>query len=339
MKAQGMKAASRRVTVVMIAAVVTGLLATMLAGCRGNGSLGWAGQGPQAPIATELPPVSVPVSRLLPAGHGMPIGIYEAGFPDKPTAGSAFSAATGVHPRMLEYFSSWGERFMTTFARSAHAGGAVPVVQLEPNDVSLASVISGQSDAYLRQYAQSVRLYRYPVIISFGHEMNGYWYSWGYTKSPPAQFIAAWQHVVTVFRSAGATNVKWLWAVNNFLAGQTTVSGDLRQWWPGQQWVDLVGIDGYYYTAGLTFHSVFGPAITAIRQFTSAPLMIAETAVGVNADRETQISGLLARAKANSLFGIIWFDATQNSGLYHQNWNLEADQAAAAAFRAAVASS
>ena len=55
--------------------------------------------------------------------------------------------------------------------------------------------------------------------------------------------------------------------------------------------------------------------------------------------RETQISGLLARAKANSLFGIIWFDATQNSGLYHQNWNLEADQAAAAAFRAAVASS
>jgi hypothetical protein len=344
MKAQAMKATNRRVGVAVITAAVTGLLAALVGGCATSKSLGWAGESSsqaQAPTPTALPPVSVPVSRMLPAGQGVPIGVYEAAFPGNPTAGSAFSAATGVHPRMLEYFSSWNEPFMSTFAVAAHSSGAVPIVQLEPANVSLASIIAGQSDAYLRQYALSARLYRYPVILSFGHEMNGYWYSWGNTKSSPAQFIAAWQHVVTVFRSAGATNVKWLWAVNNFVgAGSTTtISGDVQQWWPGQQWVDLVGVDGYYYTAGLTFDSVFGSAITAIRKFTSVPLMVAETAVGVTADRETQISGLLAEAKADNLFGIVWFDAAQSSGLYHQNWNLEADPTAAAAFKAAVASS
>jgi mannan endo-1,4-beta-mannosidase len=342
MKAQAMKAAKRRVTVGVITTAITVLLAALLAGCATGRSLGWTSEGaPPAQATLPPPPAPVPVSRVLPAGHGVPIGVYESGFPDNPSAASAFAAAIGVQPRMVEYFSSWKEPFMGTFAKAAHAGGAVPVVQLEPSNVPLASIIAGQSDAYLRQFALSVRLYRYPVILSFGHEMNGYWYSWGNTKSPPAQFIAAWQHVVTVFRTAGATNVKWLWAVNNFVGGgtATTISGDVHQWWPGQQWVDLVGIDGYYYTTGLTFKSVFGTAITAIRQFSTAPMMIAETAVGTTADRETQISGLLAEAKARDLFGIVWFDATQNSGLYHQNWNLEADPTAAAAFKAAVASS
>lgn len=320
------------------------VLVAMLAGCGISGGLGWAADGPPVQLAVPkaAPPATVPIARVLPAGHGVPIGVYETAFPDNPTAGSAFAADVGVKPRMLVYFSSWGERFVTTFAAAAHSNGAVPVVQIEPNNIPLSGIISGQYDTYLRQYALAVRLYRYPVILSFGHEMNGYWYSWGNTNSAPAQFIAAWRHVVTVFRAVGATNVKWLWAVNNFLPGQTTgqktVSGDIKQWWPGQKWVDLVGIDGYYYTTGLTFDSVFGPAITAIRKITSEPLMIAETAVGTTADRETQISGLLAGAKADNLFGIIWFDAAQNSGLYHQNWSLEADPVAAAALKAAVAS-
>lgn len=343
MKAQAITATKRRVTVAVVS-VLAMMLVTMLAGCGKSGSLGWAADGPPAQLAVPKapPPAAVPIARVLPAGHGVPIGVYESAFPNNPTAGSAFAADVGVQPRMLVYFSSWGERFRTTFAAAAHSNGAVPVVQIEPTNVPLSGIISGQYDTYLRQYALAVRLYQYPVILSFGHEMNGYWYSWGNTKSTPAQFIAAWRHVVTVFRAIGATNVKWLWTVNNFSAdtsGRKTVSGDIQQWWPGQQWVDLAGIDGYYYTSDLAFDSVFGPAITAVRKLTSVPLMIAETAVGTTADRETQISGLLAGAKADNLFGIVWYDAAQNSGLYHQNWSLEADPVAAAAFKAAVASS
>ena len=44
--------------------------------------------------------------------------------------------------------------------------------------------------------------------------MNGTWYSWGYRHTSPAVFVAAWRHIVTVFRAAGARNVTWLWTIN-----------------------------------------------------------------------------------------------------------------------------
>jgi len=62
-------------------------------------------------------------------------------------------------------------------------------------------------DGYLRSYARHVRAFRYPVIIGFGHEMNGFWYPWGFGHVRPRTWIAAWRHVVTVFRRQGADNV------------------------------------------------------------------------------------------------------------------------------------
>ena len=318
------------------------LICAMLAGCAGGGSLGWSANGqfgsaPPPPGAAVGPaPKPLPISKVLPVGQGVPVGIYETAFPAKTAAASTFAAATGVKPRMLAYYSGWGQAFSGTFAKAARASGAVPLVQLEPLNTSLTDIIAGTYDWYLVQYAVAVRAYRYPVILGFGHEMNGNWYSWGYTHSTPANYIAAWRHVVAVFRSVGANNAKWLWAVNR-LSGPTTSS--VKQWWPGQQWVDLVGIDGYYYTAGETFDRVYGQTMDEIRQFSSAPLLIAEVSVGTTSDRETQISGLLAGAKAHNVFALVWFDEAQHNGLYHQDWHLEDDPAAAAAFKSAVASS
>ena len=69
--------------------------------------------------------------------------------------------------------------------------------------VSLAAIASGRYDAYLRSYAAAVKAFGSQVILSFGHEMNGYWYSWGYRHTSPAAFVAAWRHIVTVFRAVG----------------------------------------------------------------------------------------------------------------------------------------
>ena len=80
--------------------------------------------------------------------------------------------------------------------------------------VSIAAIASGRYDGYLSAYAEAVRAYRHPVILSFGHEMNGTWYSWGYRHTSPAVFVAAWRHIVTLFRALGARNVTWLWTVN-----------------------------------------------------------------------------------------------------------------------------
>jgi len=231
------------------------------------------------------------------------------------------------------YYSAWNNPFSTAFADTAWDHDAYVLVQLQPGGVSLASIVAGDSDGYMRSYADAVVAFGHPVILSFGHEMNGTWYSWGEGHTPPATFVAAWRHVVRVFRGAGAANVSWLWTVNSI----NGASSSLSQWWPGAKWVDWTGVDGYYFRATDTFSSVFGPTIADIREISSAPLLIAETAVGTTANRESQIDGLFAGVRSERLAGVVWFDKAQHAGLYHQDWRLENDRSALAAFRAAAA--
>src|SRR4051812_27682742 len=140
---EGMMSARHRFAVATLAATVS----LVLAGCGGGGgspSSPAAGTQSQpaatsAATATEAPPVNIPVTQLF-TGKGMPIGIYEKGFPGTTEAATSFTSATGVQPRMLSYYSGWGQGFATTFAEAAHASGAVPVVQLEPTDIPLGTI-------------------------------------------------------------------------------------------------------------------------------------------------------------------------------------------------------
>ena len=47
------------------------------------------------------------------------------------------------------------------------------------------------------------------------YEMNGTGTPGGQGHAPPAYFVAAWRHVVGVFRGEGAANVTWLWTVSS----------------------------------------------------------------------------------------------------------------------------
>jgi hypothetical protein len=286
-----------------------------------------AATGCLTPLRSQQPltPVPVPASPL--------VGVYEPGAPGSWSGISAFTRASGVKPGIVVYYSPWNNPFSTSFAQAAWGNDAYVLVQLEPKGVTLASIAAGGSDAYLRSYAEDVVAFSHPVILSFGHEMNGNWYSWGYSHTSPATFVAAWRHIVRVFRAAGAANVTWLWTVNT-IAG---AASSLSEWWPGAAWVNWIGIDGYYYRATDSFGSVFGSTIAVIRTFSSAPLLIAETAVGTTPNRESQIGALFAGVRAQRLAGVVWFDKAQHAGLYHQDWRLEDDPSALAAFIAAVA--
>jgi beta-mannanase len=303
----------RRVTVAAVVAII--LLAAT--GCLTP----LTSQRPPA----RLTPVPVPASPL--------VGVYEPGAPASWSDVTEFTNATGVKPEIVVYYSPWNDPFAASFAQTAWDHGAYVLVQLQPNGVTLASIAAGGSDAYLRSYADAVVAFGHPVVLSFGHEMNGTWYSWGEGHASPATFVAAWRHIVRVFRAAGAANVTWLWTVNSVRGA----SSKLSQWWPGSAWVDWTGIDGYYFRATDTFGSVFGSTIADIRAFSGKPLLIAETAVGTTSDRESQIDALFAGVSEDDLAGVVWFDAAQHAGVYHQDWRLEDDPSALAAFTAAVA--
>ena len=272
---------------------------------------------------------SGPLPVKLPATPQSYLGVYIKGFPTSYSGLSAFGRATDSKPDVAMYYSGWYVPFPSGFARTAASNGVVPLVQMDPDGVSLAKIAAGRYDAYLSTYAEAVRAYRDPVILSFGHEMNGTWYSWGYRHTSPAVFVAAWRHIVDLFRNFGARNVTWLWTVNIINDTQGGTIPSPAAWWPGNSYVNWVGIDGYYLKPSWAFAPLFGPTISAVKRLTTDPILIAETGAVHAAAQPAKIANLFAGIRAYGLLGLVWFDSVDKLG---QDFRINSP-AAVAAFR------
>ena len=101
------------------------------------------------------------------------LGVYEPDAPDSYADIDQFSHAIGRQPNIVPYYSHWYAPFAVNFATTAASHGAITLVQIAPQGVSLQSIVSGQYDEYLHKYALEVKNFRSKVILSFGHEMNG----------------------------------------------------------------------------------------------------------------------------------------------------------------------
>jgi mannan endo-1,4-beta-mannosidase len=247
----------------------------------------------------------------LPTRPASYVGLYAEGAPASYAAVTSFTKATGVRPNLAVYYSGWYEPFQASFAAAASRQGAVPVVQINPAGVSLVQIASGHFDAYLQSYARAVQSYRRPVVLSFGHEMNGRWYLWGLHHTSPAVFVAAWRHIVRVFRSVGARNVTWMWTINR-VAPKSYATRVPSAWWPGSSYVDWVGIDGYFHTPSEQFASVFGPTIVDVRELTRDPILISETGAAAKIGQPAKIASLFAGVHVYGLLGFVWFDAVSD---------------------------
>jgi mannan endo-1,4-beta-mannosidase len=254
------------------------------------------------------PPPGPPARGTLPATPDSYLGIYVPGAPGTYAGLSAFTAATGISPALDVYYSGWYQPFSASFAVAAARHGAVTIVQINPGRISLAAIAAGQYDQFLDQYALAVRAYGKPVVLSFGHEMNGYWYGWGSGRQSPAAFVAAWRHIVDVFRHFGADNVTWLWTVN--VANPAQGVPYPAPWWPGRAYVNWVGVDGYFYGPGQTFGSVFAATIRSVRALSGDPVLVAETSVvGTSAAQAAKIPNLFRGMQRFGVIGMVFFDA------------------------------
>jgi mannan endo-1,4-beta-mannosidase len=313
----------RRRAVIAAAAAVAAVIA--IAGVAVAARLGSHPAGRTSAGASAAPRVA------LPHRPGAYLGVFVHGSPESYAGVTAFAAATGVRPKVVVYYSAWLETFQSGFAATAARHGAVPLVQIDPTGISLAAIASGHYDAYLRSYAAAIRAFGSRVILSFGHEMNGNWYSWGNQHVAPRLFVAAWRHIVTVFRRQGTDNVTWLWTVN--IIDRKGGIPSPAPWWPGSAYVTWVGIDGYYAKPSWTFASLFGPTIKAIRALTLDPILISETSATPAAGQPAKIADLFAGIHAYGLLGFVWFDA-DHAG----DWRLTTAAAFAAFRRGALAS-
>lgn len=118
-------------------------------------------------------------------------------------------------------------------------------IKLEPN-VSLKDIVAGRYDAKLKNFARGAAQYGRAVVISFGHEMNGFWYDWG---KDPELYLQAYKRVYDILSQEynlgtkskqvmARANFTWVWTPN-------IDYGKVRDYYPGDEYVDWVGIDGY----------------------------------------------------------------------------------------------
>lgn len=263
--------------------------------------------------------VTVAIARPWAAGsvHPVPpvryVGVHEPNSPSSYYQVQQFAQDIGMQPNIVSYYSLWPEPFQASFVHSATKHGAETVIQLVPttangDPVPLGSIASGKYDAYLNSFAASVKAFGARIVLSFGHEMNGSWYSWGYRHTSPRAFVASWRHIVNVFRAAGARNVTWLWTINVMDKDVPAPIPDPKPWWPGSSYVNWVGIDGYYFTSSSVFASLFGPTISAVRGLTGDPILIAETGAPPVAGQAAKINDLFAGVRTYGLLGFMWFD-------------------------------
>ena len=202
-----------------------------------------------------------------------------------------------VSPKPLSFvniFSSFSHGWDDLYWQTTNIvlEGAMPLVSwmpvdLEnPNENILIPISLGLRDDYIDEWGQRLLAWvdQYPetnkpkLLIRFGHEFNGNWYSFG---NSPAAFKMAWQHIHNRFQAAGVNqHVEWVWSANNVSVDDYD---DITTYYPGAEYVDWTSIDGYNFgtnyswTDWESFEEVYADTyLTMVNNYPEKPILIAE---------------------------------------------------------------
>jgi hypothetical protein len=320
-------AISRRRSRLTIAAALMVAVTFLVDACGGAGS----GGGAKA-VKAGAPAARFQVSSMLrPSGRAL--GVVDDKTPWQYGIVTAFAKEAGRAPDIREYYSSWGDDFDAEGNAFLWQHGQLPMMALVPSDMSLADIAKGKDDAYIRRLAGQIAAYDGPLALSFAGEMNGPWNSWGPKHTKPADFVASWKHVRDIFTAQGVTNVIWVWTPHVVDSGTTA---KLRPYYPGNDYVDWVGLIGYYGPIdGVAFSSLFTPTLHQISGFSGKPVLIAETGVAQSEGKGAHIRDLFQGAAKAGVIGLVWYDQRKDwpGGDQLMDWRINTSMDALAAFQ------
>jgi hypothetical protein len=255
------------------------------------------------------------------------------------------TTVAGTAPNLVMFFKNFAGQttFNATEYNKVHDAGATPIIAWEPWNpggdpvyqpkYALKNITAGKFDTLIATWADGVKALKYPVMIRFAHEMNGHWYPWASTVNgnSAADYVAAWRHLHDIFTAHGVTNAAWVWSpnVNRFLSRVP-----LKPLYPGDDYVDIVGMVGYGTQKGETFNTTFGSTIKAIRVFTNKPLLITETGAAEKPSNKAKWTASLftALTKRHDIIGFVWFNQTKREA-----WRVNTTPASLRAYKRGVA--
>jgi hypothetical protein len=293
------------------------------------------------------------LAPALAARHHAPLfGIFDQCVPGHPACAARIEHALPLS--LAVTYSPLMQRPPLATLKAIHRDGLMPVLVADPYGIlkrpgspkrervmPARKIAAGHFDRYLRWYADRLRSLRFRVGLSFGHEMNGDWYSWGSPacgslaldehsqvplppnspgRTPPRLFVKAWRHLHDVFTRQKAWNVTWIWTVSRLLwhKGCPSPRRITRADWPGSRYVNWIGIDGYPTKAGIRFRIRLAPTVRFVRTFARKPVLIQETGVWPGRSQWAQFRALVRGVRRYHLLG--WVYENRDGKLGH--WTL-----------------
>jgi hypothetical protein len=270
---------------------------------------------------------------------------------DTPTSNDAnVVSELGQPPSIFDAFYNWTQPFPSPFVSSVLAMHSTPMITWLPatgrpgrhvSGYSLTDITGGQADGYISQWAQAAKAVGQPILVRLMHEMNGNWYPWGAVAgNTPAEYVAAFQHVVTLFQQAGATNVQFVWCVATSAASAvgTTTNNPISAYFPGDAYVSWVAMDGYSRKPAQprSFVDIFSNVYQQLVSLSHRPVMVAETATVSDPSNPSYKAQWITAAFASvttdfpRMKSVFYFDSRGNGFDYP----FDGDSAAIAAIRA-----
>lgn len=230
--------------------------------------------------------------------------------------------------------------------------GAIPQVSYGLGSATLTDIIAGKYDAQITAWATALKNWGKPLFFRWCWEMNQYgsgWFPWAVPKYyTPAQYVAGWQHMKTIFDSVGATNVTWVWCPNGILADSSKVSL-IDDCYPGDTYVDWTAIDQYNsFSPSQSFHTIFDLTYnTLLTKAPTKPVMICETssrdtsvfASGVKANWISDVLVNQLEANYPAIKAFVWFNWRIFESGTNKDWPIESSSAATKAFHDGIARS
>ena len=224
--------------------------------------------------------------------------------------------------------------------------GNVPMVTWEPftggqtpTDVEV-RIAAGQYDAYINNWAARMKAFLSGpdgvygngddrrAYLRLAHEMNGNWYPWSAAVggNSPLDYVNMWLRVHGIFTKLGldAAHLQWVWCVN----GEDVGGSAAEEFYPGNEVVDWIAVDGYNWGASQTWSTwktpaqIFDAMITRVRTASAnaKPLALTEfassssTTSGTSvAMKSTWISDLFVYASAQHIKMLCWFNTDKET--------------------------
>ena len=246
----------------------------------------------------------------------------------------------GRKMQMVATFVNWDNHanFPAKLASELKANDQTLVIYWESRDEKIRNVndpkysydaiLRGDFDQYIREFGEEVRQAKVPTIVLPFIEMNGNWYPWSITTNGNSQVkhIMAYRKLYTMLHEI--PNLKLGWVVNNGSV-PSTVHNSIAMLYPGDQYTDYVGIDGFNFgNPDQSFREVFDESLKELREL-GKPIYIFSMATADGQGKALWIQDMNKQLlKYPEIQGFIWFNINKE-----RDWRIWSDPESLEAFK------